>query len=43
MLEVCKEYYENGDIRYIDNLKNGEKISRKAFDEEGKIKFEQKY
>lgn len=42
-VHTCKEYYENGVLRYSDKYNNGEKISRKAYDEEGKLKFEQKY
>ena len=42
-IQIRKEYYENGVIHYIDNYKDREIISRKAFDEEGKLKFEQKY
>ncbi len=40
---ICKTYYESGEIQYIDTYKNGNKLSRKAFNEEGKLKFEQNY
>jgi len=35
---ISKRYYESGGIRYIDTYKNGERIDRKAYDEEGKVK-----
>jgi len=38
-----KIYNEEGLLMYIDVYKKGVKIKRKAFDEKGKIKFEQKY
>lgn len=40
---ISKTYYESGGIEYIDTYKNGEKINRKAYDEEGKLKFNQDY
>ena len=36
-------YYENGDILYIDLYEQGRKISRKKYDQEGKLEFEQNY
>jgi antitoxin component YwqK of YwqJK toxin-antitoxin module len=36
-------YYENGDILYIDHYREGEKISRRKYDKEGKMEFEQAY
>lgn len=36
-------YYENGEILYIDLYDHGEKVSRKKFNEEGKLEFEQNY
>ena len=38
-----KIFRENGSIAYIDIYKNGVKVNRKAYDEEGKLKFEQNY
>ena len=35
---TSKRYYENGGIRYIDTYKNGQKIDRKSYDEQGKLK-----
>jgi antitoxin component YwqK of YwqJK toxin-antitoxin module len=40
---ISKHYYDNGEIRYIDTYKNGQKIDRKAYDEEGKLEFEHGY
>jgi len=40
---VCKTYYPNGKIRYIDTYQNGKKINRKVYDEEGKLQSEQDY
>lgn len=40
---ISKEYYENGNLHYIDNYKDGEQIRRRAYDEEGKLRFDQKY
>ncbi|MFA6599800.1 MAG: hypothetical protein WC352_01955 [Candidatus Omnitrophota bacterium] len=36
-------YYETGDILYIDYYRDGEKISRRKYDPEGKLEFEQAY
>jgi hypothetical protein len=36
-------YYENGEILYIDYYKNGDKISRRKYNPEGKLEFEQAY
>ncbi len=36
-------YYESGDILYIDHYREGEKISRRKYDREGKMEFEQVY
>jgi hypothetical protein len=30
-------------LRHIDTYKNEEKINRKAYDEEGRLKFDQDY
>jgi len=38
---VCKTYYPNGEIQYIDTYQNGQKINRKAYDEEGKLQPDQ--
>ncbi len=40
---LCKKYYENGGIHYIDTFGNGEKVRRSAYDKEGKLDFEQDY
>ena len=40
---ISNTYYENGDYQYIDTYKNGKKINRKAYTEEGQLKFEQNY
>lgn len=42
-LRLCKTYYKYGDIRYIDTYSNGTVANRKAYDEDGKLKFEQNY
>lgn len=36
-------YYSSGEIKFIDLYENGERISRKKYDEEGKLIFEQDY
>ena len=36
-------YYENGEINFIDVFKEGRKIRRTKYDEEGKLVFEQNY
>ena len=36
-------FYRSGIIRYIDTYKNRKLVNRKAFDNEGKLKFEQSY
>ena len=38
-----KEYRKDGSLEYLDTYKNGVKLNRKAYDEEGKLKFEQNY
>ncbi len=40
---VAKYYYPNGVIKYLDTYYYGKKTKRKAYDEEGKLKFEQQY
>ena len=40
---VVKTYYQNGALLYKDTYKNGEKINRKAYDSEGRLKFSQDY
>jgi len=40
---VCRTYYPNGEIQYIDTYQNGQKINRKAYDEEGKLQSDQDY
>tara|TARA_B100002003_G_C13853808_1_gene418364 strand:+ start:265 stop:666 length:402 start_codon:yes stop_codon:yes gene_type:complete len=40
---VSREYYNNGEIRFIDTYKNDIKVNRKAYTEEGKLKFNQDY
>jgi len=40
---ITKWYYESGEILYIDTYKNGQKINRKAYDERGKLDFDQDY
>jgi len=40
---VSKTYYKNGEYMYIDTYKNDKKINRKAYTEEGQLKFEQDY
>lgn len=36
-------YYENGEMRFIDLYKDGRRINRKKYNEEGKLEFEQDY
>lgn len=36
-------HYESGEILYIDIYKNGQKILRRKYDQEGKLEFEQPY
>lgn len=40
---IVSSYYEDGEILYIDTYKNGMKISRKKFNHEGRLEFEQAY
>ena len=40
---VYKEYYCDGIIKYKDTYSNGELKNRKAYDKEGKLKFDQSY
>jgi hypothetical protein len=40
---VVRTYYENGALCYKDTYKYGEKTNRKAYDEEGRLKFDQDY
>ena len=40
---ISKDYYCNGIIKYKDTYVNGELKSRKAYDEDGKLKFDQNY
>jgi hypothetical protein len=40
---VVKSYYGNGALCYKDTYKHGEKINRRAYDEEGRLKFDQDY
>lgn len=40
---IARIYYSDGEIKYIDTYKNGEKINRKAYDKEGKLRFDQDY
>ena len=40
---VAKTFYQNGALLYKDTYKNGEKINRKAYDKEGRLKFSQDY
>lgn len=40
---ICKIYYKSGEIAYIDTYLDGEKINRKAYDPEGKLKFDENY
>lgn len=40
---VVTTYYENGELLYIDHYKEGRKISRKKYDSDGKLEFEQAY
>ena len=37
---TTKRYYESGDIRCIDKYKNGQKIDRKSYDEQGNLQRE---
>lgn len=36
-------YYSSGEIKFIDLYENGDRVSRKKYDEEGKLIFEQDY
>lgn len=36
-------YNQDGELRYIDTYQNGNKASRKKFDDEGRLEFEQDY
>ncbi|HAR62042.1 MAG: hypothetical protein DKM50_01735 [Candidatus Margulisiibacteriota bacterium] len=38
-----KEYYENGLTKYMDSYRNGVKISRRAYEENGNLKFTKNY
>jgi len=40
---ISRVYYPNGEIQYIDTYKNGQRTNRKAYDEKGKLEFEQDY
>lgn len=40
---ISKLYDSRGILRYKDTYKNGEKTNRKAYDEEGKLEFDQNY
>jgi len=40
---ISKGYFESGGIAYIDTYKNDKKINRKAYTEEGQLKFDQNY
>ena len=40
---ISKVYYESGKYQYIDTYKNDKKINRKAYTEEGHLKFDQDY
>ncbi|MBN1687656.1 MAG: TerC/Alx family metal homeostasis membrane protein [Candidatus Omnitrophica bacterium] len=36
-------YYENGEILYMDTYEEGVRISRRKYDQEGRLEFEQSY
>jgi hypothetical protein len=40
---IARNYYENGEYKYIDTYKDGKKINRKAYTEEGQLKFNEDY
>ncbi len=40
---IVTTYYEDGEILHIDTYSGGRKMSRKKFDHEGKLEFEQVY
>ena len=40
---ICKEYYKDGTYKHIDIYKNDKLIKRKAYDERGKLEFEENY
>jgi antitoxin component YwqK of YwqJK toxin-antitoxin module len=40
---IIRVYYKNGGIRYIDAYRGGYKINRKAYDNIGKLEFDQDY
>jgi MORN repeat protein len=40
---ISKKYYDSGLYAYLDSYNEGELISRKSYDKEGKLKFEQNY
>jgi antitoxin component YwqK of YwqJK toxin-antitoxin module len=40
---IEKFYYKSGGYQYIDTYKDGKKNNRKAYSEEGYLKFNQDY
>jgi len=38
---MCKTYYPNGELQYIDTYHDGQKINTKAYDEKGKLQSDQ--
>jgi antitoxin component YwqK of YwqJK toxin-antitoxin module len=38
---MCKTYYPNGELHYIDTYHDGQKINTKAYDEKGKLQSDQ--
>jgi len=40
---ISKVFYKNGEVAYIDTYVNGEKSKRIAYDQYGRLKFEQDY
>lgn len=40
---IVKTYYRNGELEYLDTYENSKKINMKAYDNEGKLRFDQNY
>jgi len=40
---ISRDFYENGEVKYIDTFKKGKKLNRKMYDENGKQIFSQDY
>ncbi|HYA14221.1 MAG TPA: hypothetical protein VEF33_07770 [Syntrophales bacterium] len=41
--EICKTYYDNGQVKYLDTLKGEYLVDRKAYDRKGLQKFHNTY